>query len=1157
MILKTIPSDVNKSGKAFEFLGKKISDLKATFDNAGGGIKGFRSALAKLTKKDFKLNDVGEIITNDNIDSFIPTLSDKRAKNLAKKIVSTNKTNGSWDRFYESFENKHEKEYIKDFIKNTEDLSKVTGEDLVKANKEARQSILDHNEALQKTSLSSKAASIGIGLLKTALNSIAFIAITQAVVTLANTIITKFDDIVNAYQNGINKLKDLSGEIKGLEYEQSSLNSELKESQERLYELQQIKMPNLFEQAEIENIKEYNKQLEMQIRLLELELELKRQEANKTAQSNFKNSQIDYNPFDDLFEEGHEWWEYGLFAIGNLLTGGNLATLKNSLENTVNELQGNTWDQQMAYLKDAEFWLEKYQEVVEYAKKVDDENVYNNLLVNQDYKKGKLDGYINDLSKRYQEWNTELLGLDPYDKANEERIKQLQDAMARAEKVLHYEDPVFKNIEDLFNSPDYSDIVVKLEALAKAGNLTEKTFNNVEGIEHFKEALENTGETGLTVEEAIEALNDKTQKETKKSAEGINNLSEAFKKLYDTIDAVLSKQEKLADAFKKTMLGGTLTIKELYELIKEMPSLAQYASKEGDGYTISAEGFEAVSKENDNAVKELIAKDLESARNDIALLEKEKELQAEKDRLYQQWENTSGANKNLKNQYDEVAAEYEEVAGQCQNITGSIEDLTEYEKSLVIINDLVGESFNEMSLIVEGVNEAFDKAKSEISGYNSNIQTIDNAIKTLKDGSLLTYDEKNSLLDISPQLHFDDIDDDRYSIAIEALEELREQSYKTRNDYIDDTIAKTKAEIEAAEKSKETYLAIINEFRNRGTTSYLANSEYIESLEGDIKDTDQLLQDLYDTINKLEGLKGNITSEAQKEDDLSEKLQNRIDYYKTILSAVEAVQNKYSEAIDREISALEDSKSALRDSNDERQRELDLIDARNNLENAKKRKVWVYSEGEGFKQVVDEKAVKKAEEDYRNVVVDIQEAEIDKQIDFLTDQKEKIEENTNALIDLGSEIEEAKTIAQAVNALGLSDESELLTLPNETVEEIKNGLTEATLQKDIEDNKGNDEYIPVSMDEILQRMGATVTAEDFYKSISGAENQREMYNIGTKQYADALNGQMNGAVINNGGTNVTNYNTFQIYDATDPDKVARVVNQEMTNLFTKIGNSIK
>ena len=397
-----------------------------------------------------------------------------------------------------------------------------------------------------------------------------------------------------------------------------------------------------------------------------------------------------------------------------------------------------------------------------------------------------------------------------------------------------------------------------------------------------------------------------------------------------------------------------------------------------------------------------------------------------------------------------------------------------------------------------------------------------------------------------------------YDITIDALEELREQSYKTRNDYIDDTIAKTKAEIEAAEKSKETYLAIINEFRNRGTTSYLANSEYIESLEGDIKDTDQLLQDLYDTINKLEGLKGNITSEAQKEDDLSDKLQNQIDHYKTILSAVEAVQNKYSEAIDREITALEDSKKALRDSNDERQRELDLIDARNNLENAKKRKVWVYSEGEGFKQVVDEKAVKKAEEELRNVVVDIQEAEIDKRIEALEDQKDQLEENTKALIDLGSEIEEAKTIAQAVNALGLSDESELLTLPDETVEKIKNGLTEATLQKDIEDNKGNDEYVRVSMDEILQRLGANVTAEEFYKSFLSADTKRAMYEASTKNYADALNGQFNSNVLNNVNNNSSpNTVTFNIYDATDPNKVAKVVNQEMTNLFTKIGNSIK
>ena len=527
--------------------------------------------------------------------------------------------------------------------------------------------------------------------------------------------------------------------------------------------------------------------------------------------------------------------------------------------------------------------------------------------------------------------------------------------------------------------------------------------------------------------------------------------------------------------------------------------------------------------------------------------------------LYQQWENTGGANKNLKNQYDEVAKEYEEVAAQCQKITDSMKDLEAGEKGFTILNDLLNESFDETKLAIEGVNEAFDNAKTEISGYNSNIQTINNAIKTLKDRSLLTYDEMNALVEISPKLIVQDSfeqQEDGYSIVIEALEELREESYKTRNDYIEDRIATAKTDIEAAEQTKKAYEETIKSLKDRGAIVYSVNADYIASLEENIEGLDEEIQNLYDTINKLEGLQGVvITTDTQKEDDLSDKLQNQIDQYKTILSAVDAVKNKYSEAIDKEIDALNDGKAALKDSNDERQRELDLIETRNNLENAKKRKVWVYSEGEGFKQVTDEKAVKEAEEDLRNVVVDIQEAEIDKRIEALEDQKEQLEENTKALTELESEIEDAKNIAQAVKALGLNNESELLNLPDDTVEEIRNGFAKATLKKDIEDNKNNESYTPVSIDELLQSLGAKVNAAEAAQILGG--NNQSVYNAAVQGFKDALNKQVNNSIVNNGGTTVTNYNTFEIYDATDPDKVARIVNREMTTLFTKIGNSIK
>lgn len=958
MIFKTIEDDATKSGEAITFLGKKISDIRKDFKNHNGII----NSLFKLENGGLS-DDQVEILTNWN-----------------NKIKETGITQDELNKIFANADEATQK-YFKNLNgapATLDGLAKATG----------------------KVSIGAKAAAVGINLLKTALNSIAYMAIMQAIMAVANAIITKFKEVVNAYQDGIKKIKDLSSEIKGLESEQSSLNSELKESQERLHELQQIKMPNLFEQAEIENLKEYNKQLEHQIRLKELDLELTKQEANKTAQETFKDSQIDWNPLDDAFTEDYEWWEKVLSA-GTFQFGGGYANWKNIFGNIVNFFQGNTWDQQEDYLKKAENSLrnyegtqqalenyqiildnlDKYQEHIANSKTVTPEDIYNifgeNMLEklgvglddftafldqmgNEGYAhnyytqlqdkstaaKSQLDDYISNLSARYKEWNTELLGLDPNDKANEERIKQLQEAMASAEKVLHYEDAIFKNIEELFNSPDYSDIVVQLEALAKEGKLTEDTFNNVEGIERFKEALKNVGENGLTVEEVIEALNDKTRKEFKKTADGIQNLSEAFEKLYDAIDDVLSKQEKLADAFKKTRLGAKLTIQELYELIKEMPSLAQYASKDGDGYTISTEGFEAVSKENDNKIKKQIAKKLESVRNDIALLEKEKELREERSKLYQQkllqqWENPNKTDQNLENQYDEIAEEYEDIANQCQNITNSIEDLTEAEKSLVILNDLVGESFDEAKLAIEGINEAYNNAKTEISSYNSNIQTIDNAIKTLKDDSLLTYDEMNALVEISPALQdsFEEPKTGYYSITIDALENLREESYKTRNNYIEDRIATAKADIEAAEQAKKSYEEAINSIKERGAIAYSANADYIASLEGNIEGLDEQIQNLYDTINKFEGLQDIITTDTQKEDDLSDKLQNRIEYYKTILSAVDAVKNKYSEAIDKEIDALNDGKAALKDSNDERQRELDLIEARNNLENAKKRKV--------------------------------------------------------------------------------------------------------------------------------------------------------------------------------------------------------------------------
>ena len=104
-----------------------------------------------------------------------------------------------------------------------------------------------------------------------------------------------------------------------------------------------------------------------------------------------------------------------------------------------------------------------------------------------------------------------------------------------------------------------------------------------------------------------------------------------------------------------------------------------------------------------------------------------------------------------------------------------------------------------------------------------------------------------------------------------------------------------------------------------------------------------LVKQIEDTISKFEAMKGNITYPDDK-NDISDTIQNQIDYYNTIIFDIEIMRDKYSEAFEKEKEALEgekkaleEGKDALKEANDERDRELKLIEARNNLENTKKR----------------------------------------------------------------------------------------------------------------------------------------------------------------------------------------------------------------------------
>ncbi len=581
-----------------------------------------------------------------------------------------------------------------------------------------------------------------------------------------------------------------------------------------------------------------------------------------------------------------------------------------------------------------------------------------------------------------------------------------------------------------------------------------------------------------------------------------------------------------------------------------MPELAKYLTEAADGWEISSKNFDKASRENIEAEKQELQSRIDTIRSYLETLGMAKTL---------------GNQVKYSKEDPLIQAEYENALKKAQGLYGvldissddgidtAFDDLSEELNGLLFLMDLVDKAFNTHEESVNGLKERYEEIKSEISDYNKQIQSIDSAIKTLNGDTLLSYDELNELLEIDPDLKYDK-EENGYSISIDALEELREKSYETRNARIADIKAVVQAEIEAANTTKAEYQKEIEEIGKMGVTAMAleALGEVTKNLDG----VNVQLDYLYDLLKKLDGLEQDITYNAEADKSLSDKLQNEIDYYKNILEAVQIVRDKYSEAIDKEIDALQDSKDALKDANDERQREIDLRETAIDLENAKKRKAYVYTEGDGFKQVRDEKAVKEAEEKYRDAVTAVQEAEIDKEIKLREDQKEALEENTKALTELEQNIQNALTVEQAKADLDLSDEKELLNLPADVQESIKNGLADAMTQKNNKENEGT-KHKSVTFEDVLKSVGAKVSADalESVKSDLVTATQYKAQNSLANSLKQATDAAVTNIVNNNGNT--INNPIFNINGVNDPNQITKAIHDYLWETFAGLGNSVK
>lgn len=190
----------------------------------------------------------------------------------------------------------------------------------------------------------------------------------------------------------------------------------------------------------------------------------------------------------------------------------------------------------------------------------------------------------------------------------------------------------------------------------------------------------------------------------------------------------------------------------------------------------------------------------------------------------------------------------------------------------------------------------------------------------------------------------------------------------------------------------------------------------ISSLEklGEIASSISEVKLSVDDIEKIyEETFDDLIDKAEDEKDVLEEQKNILAEQKTqlddIISQYETVANTVESYIDEQKSAIEGRYNAEIDAikavNEEKQDTIDLQEKLNNLENAKKKKVNVYSEASSWHLETNTEEVNKAQQEYEQASADKRVSDLEKQRDKETSLWDKYKQQWQDLINSSTNTE--------------------------------------------------------------------------------------------------------------------------------------------------------
>lgn len=556
----------------------------------------------------------------------------------------------------------------------------------------------------------------------------------------------------------------------------------------------------------------------------------------------------------------------------------------------------------------------------------------------------------------------------------------------------------------------------------------ETRYQNAQSVDEVRKVAKELGLSGAgTIEDLLKELKDKydqdyqklSDKDREKLTTNITKLSKAI----NSYNEMAQEVNKSAFASAITMSGvsdwtsADMAVKSLDEaVIKIVNQVAESGAEVGiqlrdyNGEITKEARDYAISAIKNSGLGDLFKRETTPL---FRLLEDKKERNRIANGLSKTFEEVlDGVNKAKTS--EELKAMFSEQELEALGFKDNVEGLRDY---ILHLNDSTVEleSFSKAAHIsqnnLESHSELFDTTLQEltrsvsetIEAMNQMTSVVDNIIST----GGLSVTILQDILKKAPSLLYKTLEDGKVTIDTSVENIFNNVWNKVMGQQAD--VLLSNAQITGNLSDSNFIEAFKTSLKAAGRSdteiAYLAGVSDLETILDDIREKgdDQILNAL-----------------------LSSTFTDDIENTKKILSQLSTYQTKI---IENQIDNLNSQKEAISKVNDEYKKEIDLIKARQALENAKNEKKRVYRAGVGWTYEADQEAIQKAQEDLQQKENQRDEENLQYQIDLLEKEK-SILNNLPSEMTLQKQKELFEVFGDNLSAGGISVNNFVVAIQN-------------------------------------------------------------------------------------------------------------------------------